>query len=207
MRYILSTTLIPATLLGLAGISSGQVVQLPTFRSFGVSTSVVVPDRGAVYMGSNGRAATGSSEFATPLVPFDNRSQGMLHSTGAVSVSAYVHDFAEMDAYLLNQASGNRAAESPPARASALQRARVSSAAQAVRSVAELRAEHAAEADLLQEMNELLQRGQAAERAGNIGAARLYYQMAARRAAAPERDQILAKLAALETPSARSLSR
>lgn len=207
MRCILSTALIPAALLGLVGVSSGQVVQLPTFRSFGMSTSVVVPDRGAVYMGGNGRAATGWNEFGTPLVPFGNRSPGMLHSAGAVSVSAYVHDFAAMDAYVLNQASGKRVAGSPPVRASALQRASASSAAQAVRSVAELRAEHVAEADLSPAVNELLQRGQAAERAGRVGAARVYYQMAARRAATAERDKILAKLAALETPVGRSLSR
>lgn len=207
MRCVLSTALIPAALLGLVGVSSGQVVQLPTFRSFGMSTSVVVPDRGAVYMGGNGRAAIGWNELGAPSVPFGNRSPGMLHSAGAVSVSAYVHDFAAMDAYVLNQASGKRAAGSPPVRASALQRASASSAAQAVRSVAELRAEHAAEAGLSPEVNELLQRGQAAERAGKVGAARLYYQMAARRAATAERDKILAKLAALEAPVGRSLSR
>ncbi len=207
MRCNLNIALIPAILLGLVGISSGQVVQLPTFRSFGVSTSVVVPDRGAVYMGGNRHAAAGWNEFGTPLVPFDNRGLGMLQNASAVSVSAYVHDLAAMDEYLLNQASGNRAAESPPARESASQRAMSSSAARAVRGVAELRAEHAAEADLSQEVNALLQRGQAAERAGRIGAARLYYQMAVRRATAPERDKILAKLAALETLSGRSLSR
>lgn len=207
MRCILSTVLIPAALFGLVGISSGQVVQLPTFRSFGMSTSVVVPDRGAVYMGGNGRAATGWNEFGSPLGPFNNRGLGMLHSAGAVSVSAYVHDFAAMDAYLLSQASGNRTAESPPASTSALQRASASSATQAVRSVAELRAEHAAEADWLHEVSELLRRGQAAERAGKIGAARLYYQMAARRAADPERDKILAKVAELDTRSGRSFSR
>lgn len=46
------------------------------------------------------------------------------------------------------------------------------------------------------------ERGQSAERAGNLGAARVYYQMAARRATGDLKRRAMERLTALKGPSA-----
>jgi hypothetical protein len=88
----------------LATAAFGQVVQLPTYRTFGANTSVVVPDRGSVYLGGVARARSASSEFGVPLTPFRNRSLGSDLSVARSSVSVTIHDFAAMEEDLQRQA-------------------------------------------------------------------------------------------------------
>jgi hypothetical protein len=80
--------------------------------------------------------------------------------------------------------------------------ARASSAGRAVPSVAEARRLHAAEqAGQEGEALAYLERGRNAEALGKPNVAKVYYQMAARRASGKLQEQILARLNALETPS------
>lgn len=204
-----------------------QAVQLPTYSNFGVNTTVSVPDRGSAYLGGVTRARTGRNEFGTPLLPFKNRSIGSEYSTSGMRVSAYIHDFEAMDEYLLSQAAG-RAGSSPrptgqlakrgtrPEAASQLssdpfqlrlQATRTSSAGVAVKSVAELRAANLRENQKLQEEAlSWFQRGQGCEASGKTGAARVFYQMAARRATGEFRDLIAARLQSIDDTKAPKLA-
>ena len=87
----------------LAPCSHAQLttVQLPTMQRFGMSTTVSVPDRGAVYLGGVNRSTYGSARRRTPLTPNTNRSFGSATAASGVSVSAYIHDFEEMDRQLI----------------------------------------------------------------------------------------------------------
>ena len=52
----------------MVGISTswGQTVQLPTFQSFSVQTTVSVPDRGSIYLGGVNRAGYRSTSSGVP---------------------------------------------------------------------------------------------------------------------------------------------
>ena len=92
---------------GFFGILSAeaQTVQLPTFSYTTVNTTVSVPDRGGMYLGGVGYSSIGSSEAGTPILPFKNRSSGRSTRATGMSVSAYIHDFEEMEQELLKQPS------------------------------------------------------------------------------------------------------
>ena len=70
---------------------------------FGMSTTVWVPDRGRAYAGGVNRSYRSSSRRGTPLLPSMNRSVSSGTSASGVSVSAWVHDFEEMDQQVLDQ--------------------------------------------------------------------------------------------------------
>lgn len=72
-------------------------VQLPTFRNFSMSTTVVVPDRGRVYAGGINRSYRSSSRRGTPLLPSTSRGYAGGTSSSGVSVSAHIHDLQELD--------------------------------------------------------------------------------------------------------------
>ena len=225
---------LPIVLSGVAaGVAFSQqptTVQLPTYSFFTTSTTVSVPDRGSVYLGGVKRAATGRNEFGTPLLPFRNRSIGTERSASGVSVSVYIHDFEAMDEYLLSQPTSRRfeaAASRPlgppiagspsrpalPASAGDIWRTRLDAATRGsagpmAMSLAELRAEHQRDQQARQdEAARWLQRGRQAESAGKANVARVYYQMAARRATGELKDEIAACLAAVSgTPPAPKLA-
>jgi len=92
---------------GFFGILSAdaQVVQLPTFSYSTVNTTVSVPDRGGMYLGGVGYSEIGSSSAGTPILPFKNRSSGRSTRATGMSVTAYIHDFEEMEQELLRQPS------------------------------------------------------------------------------------------------------
>ena len=204
-------------------------VQLPTFSFFNTNTTVTVPDRGSVYLGGVNRAATGRNEFGAPLLPFRNRSIGMERSASSAWVSVWVHDFEAMDQYLLSQPTAFRAAQAansrplvprvasrqPPVAASLpvagdTWAARSNAAQQGPAgptgmSLAELRAKHQREEQSRsEEAQKWFERGQGAEAAGKPKVARVYYQMALRRAAGPLQAQIAARLDALDGSSKSS---
>lgn len=229
----LSRTWVALAVIGLwAGAALAQqptTVQLPTYSFFNTNTTVTVPDRGSVYLGGVNRAATGRSEFGAPLLPFRNRSIGMERSASSAWVSVWVHDFEAMDQYLLSQPTAFRAAQaansrplmpqvasgpSPYAASSIgasdtwnrrLDAAQQGSAGPTAMSLAELRAKHEREQQSRSdEARKWFERGQGAEAAGKRNVARVYYQMAARRATGPLKDQIAARLDAVDSSSKTS---
>ena len=219
-----------------AGTASGQqstTVQLPTYSFFSTNTTVTVPDRGSVYLGGVKRAASGMNEFGSPLSPFRNRSFGTERSASGAWVSVYVHDFEAMDEYLLSQpassprfdaASSSRRPQPAiagwqprGAGASAaandvwkrrLDEASAGSGGPAAMSVADLRAERLhVEQTRRQEAVKWYERGQGAEASGKPNVARVYYQMAARRATGELKDRIAARLEAVSgSPPASKLA-
>ncbi|MEZ6091035.1 MAG: hypothetical protein R3C05_24045 [Pirellulaceae bacterium] len=78
---------------------AAQTLQLPTFRSFGYSGSVLVPDGGSASLGGIGRA----SEFGSRggWGPLRSRTTGRTMSTGSLSAHVQIIDLAEMDRQLL----------------------------------------------------------------------------------------------------------
>ena len=205
-------------LLGLlSGTALGQrqtTVQLPTFSSFGVDTTVSVPDGGSTYLGGVDRASSGSNQFgAAPFAPFGNRSIGSQQSASGMQVSAYVHDFQAMDEYLLNQPTAfNRRLTQPQGQAARaigrrVEDARAAPAGRPALDVAALRAERLQDEQARSsESAGLLERGQAAEAAGKFSVARLYYQMAYRKAQGDAKAQALARLEALSPSKPQALA-
>ncbi len=201
--------LLPATV-GIAAVSvfnvppvAGQqqptVVQLPTFSSFSVSTSVLVPDRGSAYLGGVGRASDGFNSFGPPLA-MPQRGWGRSVSASGVSVNAFIHDLTAMDADLLSQARGAPLKPQSPLAQAVANRARVQP--EAALSVSALRARHA-ESQTNQQQAEALQwfaKAQAAEADGKSAVAKIYYGMAARRATGELAQQVARKQAELQAP-------
>ena len=88
-----------------------QTVQLPTFHVTGVSTTVIVPDRGSVYLGGVHRSSIGSRQFGTPLSGFRNRAIGRASAAGSMSIHATIIDHDEIDRALLAEAARRRGAK------------------------------------------------------------------------------------------------
>ncbi len=188
--------------------AAAQAVQLPTFHSFGASTTVSVPDRGGVLLGGVSRAASGSVSRGPGLGPL-GRSRALGSSVGAsqVSVSATIIDLAAMDEAVLAEARRIRNAESSSATGPAIEPPRAAAAASRhvaipdaspVASVDALQQRHAQQAvQQRQEVLTLLEKARQAEANGKAGVAKVYYHMAARRADDVLRPQIEARLQAL----------
>lgn len=220
----LPVTWLSLVLLGIAGGSvlgqqPGTTVQLPTFSFFSVGTTVSVPDRGSVYMGGVKRAATGRNEFGTPLLPFRpfrNTAIGSERSASQMRVTAYIHDFEAMEEALLGQPASSRSLTSlqPRSRAALLGRtlqprnptwggswralSLASSAAAPQMSVADAQARRLSQqATRSEEAANFFGRGRKAEAAGKANVAKIYYQMAARRATGEFKQQVVARLDAI----------
>ena len=83
-----------ALALAQAGATSNafaQVVQLPSFRTFSYSGSVLVPDSGSAYLGGVNRSATSSQRRGF------GRNFGQSASSSGAVVSATIIDLDEMD--------------------------------------------------------------------------------------------------------------
>lgn len=106
----------------LAPSSGGaQTVQLPTYRVFSTNSSVLVPDRGAAYLGGNTSVRSGASNLGLPILgqlplvgrPFRNRAFGR-DVTGRHSwVTAQIIDHRQWDAAVLQEARRQRLAQAP----------------------------------------------------------------------------------------------
>jgi len=216
-----------------AGLAHGQLpgtsVQLPTYSFFNTNSTVLVPDGGSVFLGGIGRASSGRNEFGSPLLPLRNVGIGGQRGASNVHVSVTIHDFAAMDEYLLGQAAGRqdisaaalkttfqvetagigRAYESSrasnpgtwevvPSRSSLAPQGLASS-------VAEERLRRARQEQTKQsEAAEYFHRGQKAEAADKNGAAKIFYQMAARRATGQLKQQLTVRLEAVSRRQAAS---
>lgn len=117
---ILASGLALVLLSGLRGFAQPPTtIQLPTFDSFSISTSVLVPDRGSMILGGVDRSAYGSVTNGVPGLShlpyagrlFQNRAIGHEASSSTASVSAYIHDLQAMDEQLLAEAAANRAGD------------------------------------------------------------------------------------------------
>jgi hypothetical protein len=199
--------------------ASAQTVQLPTFSFATVSTTVMVPDRGSAFLGGIDRSSEGRSEFGVPGLTFpgfQNRGIGQDRSSSKMFVTATIHDFDAMDQALLNTPSPDGFAgtsarmprglpETPAAIAQrSFQRNPVNLAgnwrlepvapapvSDAVAEQADRAARQATRAD---EAASFFDRGQKAEADGKTNVAKIYYQMAVRRAAGDLKQQAQARL-------------
>jgi len=100
MRTRITTTLVGLlALVSLCEKSSGQTIQQPIFEQIGVQTSVMVPDRGGVYLGGVKRLREGSGGST----PFGlGSSIGREVSNTGISAHVYISDLHEMDDLILN---------------------------------------------------------------------------------------------------------
>ncbi len=188
---------VPAT----AQQQAGPVVQLPTFRFFTVTTNASVPDRGSASLGGVSSSSTGQVERGIPggLLPFRNRAFSRSISASQMHVTAHIHDLEGLDEAVLELARRRRGAADggmfagEPAPQTAFTGERVDS----LENLAAGRlAQEAAEQ---QEAWEAYQRGQEAEIKGKLGAARIYYAMAARQGQGNLREAAEARLAELQS--------
>ncbi len=193
-----------------APYASGQTVQLPSFQRFSVNTSVLAPDRGAAHLGGVSRSARRSSRYGVPgagKLPglgrlLGNRSIERSSSTGGASVHVTVIDHESLDRAVLAEAKRRRAGRStlsPDVADLSLRLgdnvASGASAGGGLMSVAEIRRQNTRRKEVQQqEVLRLLTRGTQAEAKGSFGAAKIFYQMAYRRADSERQTQIAARL-------------
>ena len=206
---------------------SAQVIQLPTFRFFSVSTTVSVPDSGSAYLGGVRRARYGMTSRGVPglnKVPgisrlFNNRGSGSSLTSSGASVSATIIDHTEMDALLLAEAAGRRpvgAALTETDHKALILSSHIGRSADAglrvggeapFESVAAIRFRNAAAARAhTVEMQEYWQRGQRAESLKRWGAARVCYDNIARRGSGELRDRAALRLVQLRAPVEAAVS-
>jgi hypothetical protein len=212
--------------------AQAQVVQLPTFRFFGLSTTVSVPDRGSASLGGVSRSATSRSEHGLPILsrvpvagrPFGNRAIAGRTETSGASVSAYIHDFEAMDDELLGQAAAgqHRSLPAKQARAgnanlAARSTARLPRSLAAVekpdaagrKSVAELRRQQqlqnrAAQTAASATTQKDIERARELAASGNAGLAKVYLKRAAKQADPKLQSEISAMFHALHAQSGGS---
>ncbi|MBW3598531.1 MAG: type II and III secretion system protein [Planctomycetes bacterium] len=192
----------------LAADVHAQAVQLPTFRVFGVRTTVSVPDRGSALLGGVSRASSGSVSRGVPIVGkapglaplFGGRAIGSTVGASNVGVTATIIDHRELDAAVLAEARRRRLAEGgAAANMTAGPRYNLVPGSPPAASVAEIRRQHAEEDEAARaEVLGLIENARQAESAGKLATAKIYYRMAARRADETLRRQIEAHLASLE---------
>ncbi len=207
MKMALTSLLLSCVSVAALGQNLPASVQLPTLQVFTVDTTVSVPDRGGMWLGGMGHRREGRNEFGPR--PFASR-PGLGVETGAsgVFVSATIMDFEELDRQVLARAS----AESLPLAATLadqeqrrVQRAIMRAAEQrssGPASLAEIRQQQAdAMDDARREGEDLLEQALVAQADGKLGAAKIYYQMAARRLTGDVRQEALRRLAALRANS------
>lgn len=101
-------TLIGCVVLLTASQTGAQVVQLPSFHVFSVNTTVVVPDRGSVYLGRVQRGAICSSRRRIPGVgrlpgPLSRRSSDASFSSSSAQISATIIDHRKWDEAVLRE--------------------------------------------------------------------------------------------------------
>ncbi len=199
-------------LLAFATTAAGQsptTVQLPTFSSFSASTSVSVPDRGSALVGGSSGVSAGQLARGVPGVGhlpgasrlFKNQSLGRDTGGSSLRASVWVHDFQAMDEALLAEARSTATGARPavfgrvdgtPDRPENNSASAADSVAAIRRERDERRAQERSQADI--EIRSLLADGDRARADGKPGVAKLYYQMAARRAPAALSEEIQSRL-------------
>ncbi len=126
--------------LAAAAVSRGQVVQLPVFHQFQVSTTVSVPDRGTAVLGGVGSSSRGIVGRSVPVVgrlplagrPFRRTAIGGGQSFSQMKLGVAILDLEAMDQAVLAEArqqrgqlaSGRPASPTPNQDAATIARAR-----------------------------------------------------------------------------------
>ena len=195
-------------LLGLGAMASpqivvGQVIQLPSFHSFSVDTTVVVPDAGrAATAGNRQRRASASRLGPLPA----NRSVGVDRQATGASALAAIHDPLQADAALRRRAQTQSRApveNSPPTLAPWA--GRTAATDPPLRSMAAIEGQRASRAAAVErETLALVQKARTAAAGGKPGVAKIYYQRAAAQASGRLRHTITAELEKLNRQPAVS---
>lgn len=175
----------------LAQSGPNVTLQLPSFHSTGVNTTVIVPDSGASPLAAERQASYARSMYG----PRRHRAIGNAAAVGGTQVSVQVHDPRAAEAELLRSARERRATWQRGSLAGRNSPAETSSG-EPLLSVAEIRRRQAATNSAQpDETARLLAEARRARAEGQSGAAAVYYQMAARRAGTAERAAIAAEAA------------
>lgn len=183
-----------------------QVVQLPTYRTFGIGSSVLVPDQGAAMLGGVERARSGQQTTGWPR-PASRRQFSQRGSSG-VEVRATVLDLSEMDAAVLAQAAAERGAPSVvSARAQRIAQGisrsdpvgRTSTSALAAAARRQTQQQRAADEAAARA---LIARGDACRDKGQWSTARVFYRTAGRESQDAVRELARARLAELNARTA-----
>lgn len=179
LAALVALTLIPTFALAQSG--ADVTLQLPSFSSFGVNTTVVVPDRGPSPIARERQEFYQRSMYRG--LP-NQRSLGLARRDASLGVTAQVYDPRAAEAELLREFRERRATW---ARNSVVPIGRpqhvAADALPALGSVADLERERAARiAARTREAEEYLIQARAARQAGKSGVAAVYYGMAASRA-------------------------
>jgi hypothetical protein len=179
------------------GVSGANVtIQLPNFTTFGVSTSVLVPDSGPSPFARE-RQAFYSRVMYGGLHP--QRAIGGQRSAAIASATAQVHDARQADEMLLRAARSRRTnwvRGSTPAQAARLPAA----ANPGLLSLAEIerrRTEQSTAGN--REAAALVEKARQAHAAGKGNVAAIYYEMAAKRATGELKDDIANESGRLRT--------
>jgi len=205
-------------------VSAQQAVtlQLPTFSFASVGTTVMVPDQGSTFLGGIDRAADSRSEFGVPGLAFpgfQNRGIGQDRSASNFWVSVTIHDFDAMDQALLSTPSTDGLAGTYPSLPRGVSEALAALAEKTSPSkvarlagnwrveperpgpVSDVAAEEASRAARqtarAEAADSFFARGQQAEADGKPNVAKVYYQMALRRAAGDVKQQVQTRLDAV----------
>jgi hypothetical protein len=210
--------------------ASAQVIQIPTFRSFTVDTTVWVPDSGGSYLGGTSSAMSGFDTRGVPLLGkaplvdrlFKNRAIGSSLNSAGASAHVAVHSMSDLDRAILEEAAARRAFGPPQGqlitRRDAGQRRGVdgysgdhrsgsggrSSNDQFVDglSIAEIRRQQEREAESSNaEAQRLIEQGRAAAESGKPGVARILYQQAAKKGTGTVQEQARQQIAELARES------
>lgn len=188
-------------LIGLAAMASsqivaGQVIQLPSFHSFSVDTTVVVPDAGRAAIAGNKQRRASAKGLGRPLA---NRSVGVDRQATSASALATIHDPQQADAALRRRAqtlSRAPAENSAPTLAPWVGRtAATDPPLQSVATIDRQRASRAATVE--RETLALVQKARTAAAGGKPGVAAIYYQRAAAQATGRLQHTIAAELGKL----------
>ena len=170
-----------------------QVIQLPVFHQFGVSTSVLVPDRGAAHLGGIRTAREGQVTRGSPFGK--NQGIGREVSTSDAWAVVRIIDLKELDRLTLLAATPTEIKRLSPVAAGitsvVLREKSVSRTARL--SLDQLRFERKAAAVKTRgEAMELMAKGKEMEKRGRNASAKIYYQMAYRRGGTDLRAEALA---------------
>ncbi|QGJ72062.1 Hypothetical protein PBC10988_37770 [Planctomycetales bacterium 10988] len=170
-------------------------LQLPTYRFFTVQTNVVVPDSGGAYLGGIRRSSNGSTAFHPSMLGPGVRGRGQNRQAGGMQVEATIIDHQELDRQLLAETNDR---EMPEKEARSLKMQATRSSSESLTSVSAIEAKIAAEAkEKQQKAWQDYQRGLAALDQGKPKVAKIYWQMALRRAEGTLKNQIQRELASL----------
>ncbi|REK11983.1 MAG: hypothetical protein DWQ37_13260 [Planctomycetota bacterium] len=192
-----STCLI--AVLWVAGVSvaaaQNVTIQLPNFSTFGVNTTVLVPDSGRSPLAAERQAFY--SRYSS--LGFNRRTAyGAQRRAALSSATATIHDPAQADRDVLRRARARRTNWKRGTTRSVLPE-QAEAVDPGLQSVAELQRRRAdAEATQRSEARELFQKARRARDAGKPAVAAVYYGMAARRVDGPTRQRIEQEARAVE---------